>query len=297
MLATSNASLEEALAIAEKARSASDSTLQSVRLQLVESVTELEDLRKSKEVLQHDLHSTQIHVRKVEDRAREAERHREEVENQALQLKTSIEKETSARIAQEKKAKAIEADEIVLRNTIANHSREAASQRNEVKRLERELHKAIALQDTTIVEHVHVLEEAKRYTDRQLEESQAALRQAHGLITMLEKTKKRLTGELEDLNRTVNQEKTFYNKGQNIENSLVKERQLRESAEAETKRLRKTLVKKEESLSASRTQLSQLGSQKLESTSVVSKFSPINGRPTSISQMARENAQILAEMK
>jgi myosin protein heavy chain len=60
-------------------------------------------------------------------------------------------------------------------------------------------------QDKTIVEHVHVLEEAKRVTDRQLADAQLELQKNAAYIRSLEKSKTRLAGEAEDLapsNRT-----------------------------------------------------------------------------------------------
>lgn len=64
----------------------------------------------------------------------------------------------------------------------------------EVKQLE-------AKQDKTIVEHVHVLEEAKRVTDKQLAEAQLELQRQAAYIRSLEKSKTRLTTEAEDLVR------------------------------------------------------------------------------------------------
>lgn len=64
----------------------------------------------------------------------------------------------------------------------------------EVKQLE-------ARQDKTIVEHVHVLEEAKRVTDRQLADAQLELQKQAAYIRSLEKSKTHLTTEAEDLAR------------------------------------------------------------------------------------------------
>ena len=46
--------------------------------------------------------------------------------------------------------------------------------------------------DKTIVEHVHVLEEAKRVTDRQLTDAQMELQKNAAYICSLEKSKTRL---------------------------------------------------------------------------------------------------------
>ncbi|KAJ7432079.1 hypothetical protein B0H11DRAFT_1941037 [Mycena galericulata] len=62
-------------------------------------------------------------------------------------------------------------------------------------------------QHTTIVEHVYVLEEAKRVTDRQLADAQAELQQSQAYIRSLEKAKMRLVGEAEDLARETERER------------------------------------------------------------------------------------------
>lgn len=61
-------------------------------------------------------------------------------------------------------------------------------------------------QDKTIVEHVHVLEEAKRVTDRQLQEAQLDLQKQATYIRSLEKAKARLATEAEDYARQTDQE-------------------------------------------------------------------------------------------
>lgn len=62
-------------------------------------------------------------------------------------------------------------------------------------------------QDKTIVEHVHVLEEAKRVTDRQLQDAQLELQKNAAYIKSLEKAKTRLAGEAEDLARETERER------------------------------------------------------------------------------------------
>lgn len=68
----------------------------------------------------------------------------------------------------------------------------------EIKQLE-------SRQDKTIVEHVHVLEEAKRVTDRQLADAQRDLQEKAVYIRSLEKAKMNLSREAEDLSREAQQ--------------------------------------------------------------------------------------------
>ena len=71
----------------------------------------------------------------------------------------------------------------------------------DLKAREWEIKQLEAKQDKKIVEHVHVLEEAKRVTDKQLAEAQVELQKQTAYIRSLEKSKTRLASEAEDLNR------------------------------------------------------------------------------------------------
>ena len=72
---------------------------------------------------------------------------------------------------------------------------------NDLKAREWEVKQLEAKQDKTIVEHVHVLEEAKKVTDKQLLDAQLELQRQAAYIRSLEKSKTRLTSEAEDLDR------------------------------------------------------------------------------------------------
>ena len=64
---------------------------------------------------------------------------------------------------------------IQLRDHTAKYDREINKVLSELKSREWEVKQLESKQDKTIVEHVHVLEEAKRVTDRQLVEAQQEL--------------------------------------------------------------------------------------------------------------------------
>ena len=109
-----------------------------------------------------------------------------------------------------------------------------------------------AKQDKTIVEHVHVLEEAKRVTDRQLAEAQVELQKQAAYIRSLEKAKTRLTTEAEDLAREkANEEVAIRAKEKKARDQEAKaaraladfenERRAREAAEVHVRRLQNEL--------------------------------------------------------
>jgi myosin heavy chain 9/10/11/14 len=115
----------------------------------------------------------------------------------------------------------------------------------EVKQLE-------SKQDKTIVEHVHVLEEAKRVTDRQLEEAKKELQSNVAYIRSLEKAKNRLASETEDLTRETERERVeLRSKEKNAKiqedrairalADVEKERRAKEEAELQLHRLQTEL--------------------------------------------------------
>lgn len=149
-----------------------------------------------------------------------------------------------------------------LEQTIRSHSSETVKLKDRISKLEKELKKALddihkrdweisqlrSKQDKTIVEHVHVLEEAKKVTDRQLADAQFELQSQVAYIRSLEKTKSRLAGEAEDLSREVERERAELRakaktarqqeeKAQKALSELEKERKLKDKAEIQVRKL------------------------------------------------------------
>lgn len=109
-----------------------------------------------------------------------------------------------------------------------------------------------ANQNKTIVEHVHVLQEAKRVTDGQLEEAQRELAKERSKTALLEKTKTRMIGEAEDAARAHEQElialrsndknaRTLEQKASKAVSDMEREKKLREASEMQAKRLQSDL--------------------------------------------------------
>ncbi|KAJ3894344.1 nonmuscle myosin heavy chain b [Lentinula edodes] len=107
-------------------------------------------------------------------------------------------------------------------------------------------------QDKTIVEHVHVLEEAKRVTDRQLADAQEELQKNAAYIRSLEKAKIRLTSEAEDLLRETERErmelrgkeKAVRNQEDRVARAVIdveQERKARQEVELQVRRLQSEL--------------------------------------------------------
>lgn len=146
-----------------------------------------------------------------------------------------------------------------LEQMVANHKSELALAKDRNIKLERDFNKAMkdlkdrewevkqleSRQDKTIVEHVHVLEEAKRVTDRQLLDTQTELAKQTSYIRSLEKVKSRLTNDIEDLARENEVGIRARDKAVRIEEEKTakalaeaeKARREKDNAEAETRRL------------------------------------------------------------
>lgn len=102
-----------------------------------------------------------------------------------------------------------------LQRDLADAHEELAQHRNDVTELEREAAKALgdikarddevallrSRENKTIVEHVHVLESAKKVTDRQLREQVGENKRLNEILKSLEKHRNRVQADFEDLTR------------------------------------------------------------------------------------------------
>ena len=121
------------------------------------------------------------------------------------QTRQQLEEEKTKRQKFEKTAQTQKAELIRVKDMNIKLDRELNKALDNLKAREWEVKQLESKQDKTIVEHVHVLEEAKRVTDRQLAEAQAELQKNNAYIRSLEKAKARLISEAEDLTREVEQ--------------------------------------------------------------------------------------------
>ena len=180
------------------------------------------------------------------------EREKNAQDRQVDTLKQQLHAETAKYAQLEKVASRQKAELIQLQDKNANFDREVNKLLTELKRSEWEVKQLESRQDKTIVEHVHVLEEAKRVTDRQLADAQKELESQAVYIRSLEKAKARLTNEVEDLARVTEKEHLVLRtneKATRAQEALVKkavleaelERKNRQVSEANVRRLQEDL--------------------------------------------------------
>ncbi|KAI0828577.1 nonmuscle myosin heavy chain b [Trametes gibbosa] len=260
---------EAALSEAEKARRSLESELQSVRSRAIDTENQLAEVQKAKEVcpfnfktkydsdtslqsLERQLASTQSRYTDFEDAVLQLERDKAALDRQVETLKKQLEAETTKRSKLEENAHKHKAEANRLKDINVKFERDMNKVLNDLKAREWEVKQLEAKQDKTIVEHVHVLEEAKRVTDRQLAEAQVELQKQAAYIRSLEKAKTRLTTEAEDLAREkANEEVALRAKEKKARDQEAKatqalvelenERRMREAAELHVKRLQNEL--------------------------------------------------------
>ncbi len=153
--------------------------------------------------------------------------HQRERENNVRQLdaaRKELETQSIKRAELEKVCLGQKAEVIKLKDRNVKLDRELNKALKDLKDREWEIKQLESKQDKTIVEHVHVLEEAKRVTDRQLAEVQLELQKNQGYIRSLEKTRGRLMMEAEDLTRETEKENWSFDRRRKISSSKRRER-------------------------------------------------------------------------
>jgi myosin protein heavy chain len=159
--------------------------------------------------LERQLSVAQGKYHDIEDVMLQMERDKGTQERQLEATRKQLEGETSKRAQLEK--------------TVAIHKAELTQLKDRNVQLTAELNQALTdlaareaeakqfqttrIEHTTVVEHVHVLEEAKRVTDRQLAEATDALEREKAHTQSLKKANRRLAGEAEDSAREIERER------------------------------------------------------------------------------------------
>lgn len=128
--------------------------------------------------------------------------HQQEKETSLRDLQTvreQLETERAKRMQLEKSATNQKAEIARLSDRSVKLDKELNKALKDLKDKEWEIKQLESKQDKTIVEHVHVLEEAKRVTDRQLIEVQIELEKMKTYARSLQMAKSKMQGEAEDL--------------------------------------------------------------------------------------------------
>ena len=227
------------------------------------------------------------------------------------QLETSrkqLEAELSKRTQLEQLASRQKTELVQLRDRAAKYDRELNKVLTDLKNREWDVKQLESKQDKTIVEHVHVLEEAKRVTDRQLADAQAELQKNAAYIRSLEKSKTRLAGEAEDLVRQTERERVELRskekaaKAQEEKAALAladfqNERRAKEAAELTIRRLQTDLKDSQGQVSDVNQQLHAVQRAKENLETELERLAGEPQAPSSTAKMQRQYETRIAELE
>ncbi|KAJ3985572.1 nonmuscle myosin heavy chain b [Lentinula detonsa] len=250
------AETRSALSELEKGKRSMESELQSLRSRTFETETALAEVQKIKEAsrlppfssLDRQLSAAQNKYHGIEDVMLQLERDKTARERQFENVRKQFESESTRRSQLEKALSAQKVEVAKLKDHNVKADRDLNKALKDLKDREWDIKQLESKQDKTIVEHVHVLEEAKRVTDRQLTDAQEELQKNAAYIRSLEKAKLRLTSEAEDLLRETERErmelrgkeKAVRNQEDRVARAVAdveQERRARQEAELQVRRM------------------------------------------------------------
>ena len=149
------------------------------------------------------------------------------------------------------------------RNTVAEAEREMSKAASDIKARDAEIALLRSRENKTIVEHVHVLESAKKVTDRQLAEQVKENSRLNAVMKSLETHRNRLVMDLEDMTRErdvlkANQGRavrtaraSMSSEDKDAQTALAEERKARKMAEERIASLERDLQDQRKQLSTS----------------------------------------------
>jgi myosin protein heavy chain len=199
--------------------------------------------------LERQLTAAQEKYRDFEDVVLEIQRDKEIRSRDLETTRKQLETESAKRTQLEKTASTQKSEIAKLKERNSKFEKDLNKTITELKEREWEVKQLLSKQDKTIVEHVHVLEEAKRVTDRQLADAQKELQKNAVYIRSLLQAKSKMSGEAEDLALKYESELRFKeNEIKAQEKKLVaalaqseKERRSKEESELQTTRVHREL--------------------------------------------------------
>lgn len=196
--------IQSALTAAEKAQRSSEIELQAARGQLSELQQAIQQAQNAREHAEMQLSTSHQRHQDLEDALLELERSQSSWKVKLDEVNVELLAESKRRELAESSSKQQKDRLDILQQQHGFKDKEISKIKDELAATQAELKKVQSMTNKTIVEHVHVLEEAKKYTDRQLQDAQGKLQELAHYTKTLEKSKARLVSENEDLNRENN---------------------------------------------------------------------------------------------
>ncbi|EJD07825.1 nonmuscle myosin heavy chain b [Fomitiporia mediterranea MF3/22] len=297
--------LDTALSDADRAKRTLESELQIAKTRQTDVEGQYADAIKAKEMLERQMASAQAKVEDYEEAVIQLEREKSNWVRQMDQTRQQLDDEKAKRQQLDKHASTQKAEILRLKDINIKLDRELNKTLDNLKAREWEVKQLESRQDKTIVEHVHVLEEAKRVTDRQLAEAQAELQKNVSYIRSLEKSKARLASEAEDLTRAAEQEsrarakdaRTSEEKASRAAAEALDAKRAKEAAEIRARRSENELQTAKDQIAFLEQQLVTVQKSKSTLESELSTLADETTTPNSLAKVRREYESRISQLQ
>ncbi|TYJ55826.1 hypothetical protein B9479_003478 [Cryptococcus floricola] len=200
------------VAQAESERRKAGDELARVQEQLKDTEKRLQGTVQARDDLESRLQSLQDEYNGLEDAVLEIEADKANWSKSIEKLASQLQEETNQRqhFEQELYDQQVELSE--NRNVAQQAERELAKAASDIKARDKEIEYLRSRENKTVVEHYHVMEAAKKFTDQQLTEQISENSRLNKLLKSLETHRNRLNADLEDLARQYDQLKASKSK-------------------------------------------------------------------------------------
>ncbi|BEI84994.1 hypothetical protein CcaverHIS002_0503950 [Cutaneotrichosporon cavernicola] len=204
--------LEAAAANANKSHKGVQAELESTRTLLKSTEKELRTSQIMGEDLQRALREKDDKFADLEDALLPLEHERDILRKRLEEANTQLASEITKRQGFQRQIHSMEEQVIAHRNDLNELERDLTDAAGNIQQRDSEIALLRSRENKTIVEHVHVLESAKKVTDRQLKEQVNENKRLNQILKSLETHRNRLQADLDDAQMEVESLKKTKNK-------------------------------------------------------------------------------------
>ncbi|KAK4685841.1 hypothetical protein P7C73_g4302, partial [Tremellales sp. Uapishka_1] len=190
--------LQGAMTRVEDGKRNGERELRDVRDRLNRSEETLKETVIARDELEMELQQAERKFEDLADALISLESEKSDWEHRLSSMQTQLNEESHKRQRYQQELHDVQSDLASHRNFALKAERELAKMAGEIKARDSEIALLRSRENKTIVEHVHVLESAKKVTDRQLAEQVRENGRLNTMLKSLEAQKNRLVGENED---------------------------------------------------------------------------------------------------
>ncbi|CAO1620791.1 unnamed protein product [Sympodiomycopsis kandeliae] len=191
------------LTAVEQSKRAVENELKAFRDRATAAESSIESHKRAKTAAEEALAAAQADSQQLEDAMLEMERSSQTWQDKHAKTSAKLAAETKLREEVEAAIRQHERNVKTLQSQLTAKEREFNKLSDELHLTTQDLKKAQSMSNKTIVEHVHVYEQAKKMAERQLDDAKIDLSEKSSIIKSLEKIKSRLTTDNEDLQREI----------------------------------------------------------------------------------------------